>query len=908
MTTPYYRPQAVVQQDFKVTPASLTQPLTVALVGPRYRFFDLDDSTDKSLQSYGQYTGIQSVKPWQALPSNSVVDEDNVRVVMENILAEYADFPSSGTIQRGASLNKIKIISGAFVTNGAGTRNVAFKNRDVRVGDRVRVVDVATGTKIKETRITALTADIVAAVIPSPAVNAGTNPATQAESFTYQAGQSDDQGTGHLIDPGAGINYVGNLATGVIADTYTIEVTTGGGVGVAKLKVTSASGEDDQENITFSAFATDISAGTRGFEFQIDQNGGPATLTAGEVYVVDVEADYTQQTPVTTGSTFSGSTDTIYKVEVVKGGLWADNPKVKVTTNNGIDGAAAQIVSATQSFPLGNLGVVMNFNDSGPTPQNGLRLGDIYTISVTAATTGPIRTATLADPLDATIIANENLLATFFLYQASKEIPAKGFPEFGDENWATSDTDITFEAGIETLDSSWVDNDLVTQLPLTVYKADLYVEYRALLRDGSNTIGTLSELGLVETVLGSSVPENPLAFAATYALQNSGGKGLLYLPVESDDLSGYQAALSVLEASDDAFYIVPLTQDSTIIDLLEGHVNAESEPTKAHERRLVVSRTLDIVDILVDKDGNNNNLMGTVATDGNNFVLVNLPGGEFLTNGVRSGDFLRTKYAFDEFGKTVYESYKIATVTDEDNLVLVAPGLPAAIVSAERMTVARVLTKDEQAAKVAALSTSFSNRRVNNIWPDVAKNAGRELPGYFLAAAVAGLKSGVAPHQGVTLVTVNGFDDLSKSFQYFTPTQLDTIAAGGTLIVTQDRQGGQAFVRHQLTTDRTDENRQEWSVNDALDSITKSLRNVVKPLVGRYNINDNLLTLLDTVINQHLDSLIRETLTTQAGAILNGFTVIKIEQDPLIRTQVNIEIELNIPAPLNVVRIKLVVV
>jgi hypothetical protein len=71
------------------------------------------------------------------------------------------------------------------------------------------------------------------------------------------------------------------------------------------------------------------------------------------------------------------------------------------------------------------------------------------------------------------------------------------------------------------------------------------------------------------------------------------------------------------------------------------------------------------------------------------------------------------------------------------------------------------------------------------VWPDQVGEADTVQPGYYLAAALAGLASGgVVPQQPLTNVEVAGFDDYSRSYKYFNETQLNKLAESGVWIVT----------------------------------------------------------------------------------------------------------------------------
>ncbi len=155
---------------------------------------------------------------------------------------------------------------------------------------------------------------------------------------------------------------------------------------------------------------------------------------------------------------------------------------------------------------------------------------------------------------------------------------------------------------------------------------------------------------------------------------------------------------------------------------------------------------------------------------------------------------------------------------------------------------------------------------------------------------------------------IAGFSRVPDVFR-FNRVQLNAIAAGGTCIITQDTAGGTLYVRHQLTTDRTDVNTEEFSVTRNLDSISKFMRSFLRPFVGRYNIHEDFLGMIDTLTRQRFDYLEKTTATLKAGPqILSYGPEVRIQQDPLIRTRVTLRVPVTLPYPANYLDMTIVVV
>ncbi|NDD40372.1 MAG: hypothetical protein EB082_18515, partial [Verrucomicrobia bacterium] len=124
--------------------------------------------------------------------------------------------------------------------------------------------------------------------------------------------------------------------------------------------------------------------------------------------------------------------------------------------------------------------------------------------------------------------------------------------------------------------------------------------------------------------------------------------------------------------------------------------------------------------------------------------------------------------------------------------------------------------------------------------------------GFFLAASLAGLRSGVVPHQGLTNIQLLGPTELADVVNTFNEDQLNTIAEKGVWIITQTALGSAAYTRHQLTTDQSGLNFSEDSVTANVDSISYALQKKIAPFIGVYNVSPGNLLALRAAIDGEL--------------------------------------------------------
>jgi len=192
------------------------------------------------------------------------------------------------------------------------------------------------------------------------------------------------------------------------------------------------------------------------------------------------------------------------------------------------------------------------------------------------------------------------------------------------------------------------------------------------------------------------------------------------------------------------------------------------------------------------------------------------------------------------------------------------------------------------------------------VWPDQVAEAGTLMAGYYLAAGLAGLASGVVPQQPLTNVEVAGFDDYTRSYKFFNETQLNRLAEAGVWIVTEDRDGT-PYTRHALTTDNLDLNRREEMIRRNVDSISYLFLRRLRPYIGRTNVTPDMVGMLEDAVTEIIDFLKTNGTTTELGSQLIEGTIKVLRIHPLLRDRIEIVLDLTVPAPLNNIELHLVV-
>ena len=294
---------------------------------------------------------------------------------------------------------------------------------------------------------------------------------------------------------------------------------------------------------------------------------------------------------------------------------------------------------------------------------------------------------------------------------------------------------------------------------------------------------------------------------------------------------------------------------------------------------------------------------------------MNVAGADFLADDgyggrkLRANDIMRINVTVNSDGAAVYDEYVVSQVLTNTTFLISTP-TPQAYSQPVKVELVRSYTKAERARNIAAIGGGYNNRRVRVVFPDSYKSqTGVVKPGYVAAAGLAGLRSGVVPHQGLTNSEFLGAYDLSKVVIEFGQAELDLMAAAGVWIISQSVIGATAYVRHQLTTDESSLNTSEDSITTNVDSMSYALRDVLAPFIGRYNINNENLTVIRAAITAELNYRSTNTFTARAGNQLTSFNasdILSLGVDPVSKDKINAEVRLHLPYPLNYLTLKLI--
>jgi hypothetical protein len=154
------------------------------------------------------------------------------------------------------------------------------------------------------------------------------------------------------------------------------------------------------------------------------------------------------------------------------------------------------------------------------------------------------------------------------------------------------------------------------------------------------------------------------------------------------------------------------------------------------------------------------------------------------------------------------------------------------------------------------------------------------LPGFYAAAALAGMVGQNPPQQSLTRFPMTGLTQVKGSNDKFNSRQLNVMAGGGAWVMIQEAQGA--------------------PITKVVDYTAKFLRRSLLNYIGRFNITQGFLDTLSQVIDGLGGFLVEQ-------GTLVGFSLTQIIQDTDAPDTVLVDTLLDVPFPCNFIRLTLVI-
>lgn len=387
-------------------------------------------------------------------------------------------------------------------------------------------------------------------------------------------------------------------------------------------------------------------------------------------------------------------------------------------------------------------------------------------------------------------------------------------------------------------------------------EGDVLISYSEIRNDNTNLLEVTA--ANVTDTLGDAVPANPLAMAASIALQNT-PTAIYVMRVTSDDAAGWAAAFNRSKV-DTVYSIVPLTQEAAILAQAQTHVGSESQPENKRERILYQSA-------LFPRSVNRMTLDTEVVTVSRGATQTLTIDRDVTDDGVIVGDVI-TATAFNGTEEIEFSGRILSISAGGDVLTMLPDGNinnPTTNLTVIALSIdSKTLSDSELRDAVANYASNLQDRRVRNLYPDnitVAftdttgaastegiygggEHTGFATGGFYMCAVEAAKRARYGPVKPLTKTGGAGIETIVDPFKGNTPFQ-DVIIDAGTYYMEQPNGTGAAVQAiRALSTNSTDLIFVEDSVTTQLDNFARQLRAQIKPLLGPYILDEGFFTLL----------------------------------------------------------------
>lgn len=991
---PSPKPAVIIRREFEATPEVITQQLRACIIGPACQLVRFANAAEKengfvqrlySLAtqtiSGGADVANNSAKDLLAsdadgfyafskIAANSKVEEDSVKVFMEDALLTYADivdlddaanardFRPTGVT--AGTANSIELTSKSW----KGLNKATDLAQDVEVGDVVQLYTSSgdTATLIKTTKVTGFVSDFSAAGVTSGYTPQFSNYTPSTTAFTH----TTPGGVVFRIDPTGAFNSdsefsqadqrritsgrtenpnVPSAQRGIVC-WYYFEIQEKSSPTSIRVTLVTDNGLDSAQG-TFPGMIpvlelipgdpTSFATLPSGLKVSIDALGPNVNITTGHavsfafgpkhtnyIYnataganpaagelsyrIADQNALNSLTGPVTyTLNCFTGGSVKINNKVVFLG--TSNDPSVDDTSVFGFPISGVTNTTGYESPTIGKSGVRLNFGRlaSANDYALGFTAGQTISITVNPSQPGRVKVAILADPYTATSAVKRVRLSK----ERTVEIPKLN----GLNNWSLQDIDDAALLRLKLNKNVTIPNPAGGNFNVTAGK--LYLQYRSVL-SLPRVIGSVNTLSDITSQLGVIDAENPLAYAVYKAWTNANGATVHYIPTISNTLNGLRGfadALELAKGNRNCYSLVPLTTSSEIWNAFVAHVNDESAPNTGRYRILWITPEIDSHFMVQNSPIGNPDaeLKATTAPTtlpgtSNRYLLTTVDQDARFTETVQVNDWVRVYTPSLSTGRPTPVEYKVVGVVDNITLIISSAFIPNLV--NRPIEIYRDLTSTELASKYVQVAGGFSSERVFAVVPNKGINGlrvdGKPVKNWNVAAAFAGLRSGSRPHQPLSNVELLGFDGLNATIPVFDEPDLDTLRDGGIWVV-MNSLDGKIYVERQLSTSTLDNFRKEQSVTCNIDSISFAMADGLRNLVGRININDNNIALVRSNLVEILTSFMNATGSETIGSQLISYTIDSITVPSTANDTVRAKVSVSVPLPMNIIDITIVI-
>ena len=667
--------------------------------------------------------------------------------------------------------------------------------------------------------------------------------------------------------------------------------------------------------LTFNLSNT--ATGVEYIRFTFEEGSGVPGVN--EVFSVSIGTPYApfDSTQISDGiSTFSGLRDDTFYLRVITGNY--NGGAAVLQAYDALGTLAPDTISisyesegaTTVYLGSGMQALILN-EEVIDLPQNGFRKNDIYFINAVAAknsTTefsglildGPATRSGTVESIKIRGKANGSVKANQVKANQANDngfelnVNGTSVDYFGDLTWFVPSRNVGYQ-----------------YVPLLDGIGSAYLNWRAVAVP-SEVEGVMQiPIGSDLVDLGPAVPGNDIAYAAKIANDRITGNIFYVLRTSGDTAEDITAALEKIENTDLTYALAIISEDPAAFTAGIEHAEAMSAKNVKNFRRVYFGAKCPTEFTVVETDAEGNPTQATVTSyAGLNRFVTFTSDVQLVTKEVRKGDIL-----IIQGNRLIVERVESQT----ELLITAASALSYAVTQAVNASVIKPNNALNQATFITNLATAANSRRGALIWcdsPVTLDSAGNaiQLHPKFIAAEVAAIRSILAPQLGLSRTKISSVSEAPAMYAKYKRNVLNSIAANGVMIITQDNEGADVVIRHQLTTDSSNGNLYyEDSVGVNVDNLSFKLKDTLDKYVGRRNITPSTLG----TIRHDIFRILEDARTTSIADLEIGPQIINfydeegragkvtVKAHPTFKDRIQVKVRVAIPLPMNVIEVEI---
>lgn len=378
-------------------------------------------------------------------------------------------------------------------------------------------------------------------------------------------------------------------------------------------------------------------------------------------------------------------------------------------------------------------------------------------------------------------------------------------------------------------------------------------------------------------------PDNPKPYVGQYM---PGEDNPNYHNVNNLDWLGTKEVLNSVKETQAPYYLVPLTNDESVLGMFHSTVLALSDPGKKKEMVLFTTTSLPTSETVL---GNINPMQADFTLNSkklrykptSKYVSETQPSVaiQFLGIGAKKGDYVSfyNKAGQEQLLKieNIYASYFDLGTTSYTSVSELFTDIDTDV----RFTIKKIYAnKSDIANALVKKAAKYNSFRTKLIWGgdyvDVSLGGVTfvSMPTFYAAAAYAGMANNNGTVVPKTERTINGISKTYNVTPFFSADDLEVIGAGYVDVLNQEFDGAPVASMRQFMTDGS-----ELSGVEPVDEYAKYLRQLFRPLLGKNNITNALFDVLGIALTTSIENFVPSRF--QAMKIVEGMKVSGANKD-----------------------------